>query len=97
MNAIKIYQREVIFIRRVTSHILGMSDTSWSFTIGSLKLSAAFLLCALIILIDTGGLTTDTYYLHMVAREMALAPIPVILFFGLCSLVLEDYNRNHES
>jgi len=71
-----------------------MSNLSWSIAMGSLKLSAAFLLCAFIIFIDTGGLTTDTYYLHTLAYELAQAPIPVIFFFGLCSLILEDYSNN---
>ena len=73
---------------------MDMSSVAWFLTIGSLKLSVACLFCAFVILVDTGGLSADTYYLRMTAAELAKIPIQSIIFLGLAGLIWEDFVRS---
>ena len=95
-HCIFIVNKEVGAIRRTIRYILGMSEPAWAMTLGGLRLSAAFLLCAFIVLVEIGEPRTDTYYLYNSALEMARAPIPLIMFFGLAGLLLEDFRNSRE-
>ena len=70
-----------------------MNESSWVLAKFTLVLSCAIVFAALVVLIDTGELTDDTYHIYLMAKEIAATPAGLFLISGIGSILLEDRSK----
>ena len=86
MNAVTV----MIFLE---SAFGGMCDEAFCVLEGTLKVCCAMLLCSLALLLDTGGLRPDTYFLYRLAASLESDAAGVLLVGNFAALFLERFHR----
>lgn len=76
----------------VVQRMLRMCSESWYIFIRAVQLSAFLLLCAFVLLLESGGSLFDHYTLYMTALSLTEITQAILLIAVIASVCIEDFS-----
>lgn len=77
-------------IKRVFRRMLDMCEPAYEIFLKALILSCVLLFCSIMIFIYIGGVTANTYYLYLLAKELSQIPAALMFIAGIGSVCIEE-------